>query len=164
MKKKNSCNNLSIQALCFHIYDKYVHQKPIKCPSYLSNLSSWCNLCKYMVSNFMQITQLNSSALFDLITLQMSFSSRRLILADVIFWAGLKDDVTKYKPPCFSFHFGNLVFDCFWLFLATKLPKYSNSLFTFLLSKARQVRRKFKIKKIMQPKWRKNQKRSYQNL
>ena len=58
----------------------------------------------------------------------------------------------------------NLVFDCFWLFLATKLPKYSNSLFTFLLSKARQVRRKFKIKKIMQPKWRKNQKRSYQNL
>ena len=86
------------------------------------------------------------------------------LLADVIFWAGLKDDVTKYKPPCFSFHFGNLVFDCFWLSLATKLPKYSNSLFTFLLSKARQVRRKFKIKKIMQPKWRKNQKRSYQNL
>ena len=104
------------------------------------------------ISKFMQLTQLNSSALFDLITLQMSFSSRRLILADVIFWAGLKDDVTKYKPPCFSFHFGNLAFDCFWLFLATKLPKYSNSLFTFLLSKARQVRRKFKIKKIMQPK------------
>ena len=104
------------------------------------------------ISKFMQLTQLNSSALFDLITLQMSFSSRRLILADVIFWAGLKDDVTKYKPPCFSFHFGNLVFDCFWLSLATKLPKYSNSLFTFLLSKARQVRRKFKIKKIMQPK------------
>ena len=104
------------------------------------------------ISNFMQLTQLNSSALFDLITLQMSFSSRRLILADVIFWAGLKDDVTKYKPPCFTLHFGNLVFDCFWLFWARKLPKYSNSLFTFLLSKARQVRRKFKIKKIMQPK------------
>ena len=33
-----------------------------------------------------------------------------------------------------------------------------NSLFTFLLSKARLAEQKFKVKKIMQPKWWKNQK------
>ena len=60
VKRFFSCNNLSIQALYFHIYDKYVHQKPIKCPSYLSNLSSWRN--KYPTScslpNLIQVPSL----------------------------------------------------------------------------------------------------------
>ena len=56
-------------------------------------------------------------------------------------------------------------FGLFWVVLGDQVTKIlHNSLFTFLLSKARQANRKFKVKKITKPKWRKNQKRSYQNL
>ena len=48
------------------------------------------------------------------------------------------------------------------MFLATKWPKYYVLVYLlFLLSKARQANRKFKAKKITQPKY---QKQSYQNL
>jgi hypothetical protein len=51
------------------------------------------------------------------------------------------------KLMSFSSLFGNLVFG---YFVATKLPKFL--LLLFLLSKARQAKRKFKVKKITQPK------------
>ena len=48
------------------------------------------------------------------------------------------------------------------MFLATKLSKYYVIVhLLFLLSKARQAKRKFKVKKIGHPKWRKKQKQSY---
>ena len=57
-----------------------------------------------------------------------------------------KNPLAKFcKKISFSSRFGNLVFGC----KVTKI--LCNSLFTFLLSKARQANRKIKVKKIILP-------------
>ena len=68
------------------------------------------------------------------------------------------------KLMSFSFHFGIFVFGCLWQLSYQNITDYVTAYLLFLLSKARQAKRKFKVKKITQPKWWKNQKRTYQNL
>ena len=73
---------------------------------------------------------------FEFCKATIDIRAKRLILYDVI----------KYKPPCFSLPFGNLVLVVFGDEITKSLR---NILFTLLLSKARQLKRKFKVKKIM---------------
>ena len=88
--------------------------------------------------------------------LRVQINWRNLTITPVWIFAALKGGLWAFHPilvTWFLVAFGDK---------ATKI--LCSSLFTFLLSKARQANQKSIVKKIKQPKWPKNQKRSYQNL
>ena len=116
-----------------------------------SNCGLWGHLRSKLLKSFFNPTSINSldsnvKALWNWFNLIFSWQRAFLIFLYQISFSSILvtwflvvfgDEVTKVLP---------------------------NSLFTFLLSKARQAKWKFKVKKIMKPKWRKKQNWSYQNL